>query len=249
MDFNIKKPSHIFALLIIIISLFMLIVLPIISYFNVTSTTQSAEVENLSKNDKLMFEIFLLLIQFAIVIVLMVIFPVLWYLIVNKCSIKEIISRLKLRLENLDKAFLWAVLSVFLMFAASFIVGILLKIMGVAGDEQGNIQDLEESFSPVFLFILLAIQPTFEEIFFRGFLLGKIRSFSGDYIAIVLTGVLFGLAHMSPGKISPAIVIMPLGFILAFIVIKTKSLYSAILAHTAFNIISFALYLFAKSLS
>jgi len=129
MDFNIKKPSHIFALLIIIISLFMLIVLPIISYFNVTSTTQSAEVENLSKNDKLMFEIFLLLIQFAIVIVLMVIFPVLWYLIVNKCSIKEIISRLKLRLENLDKAFLWAVLSVFFMFVASFLVGILSGII------------------------------------------------------------------------------------------------------------------------
>jgi len=142
-------------------------------------------------------------------------------------------------LENLDKAFLWAALSVFLMFAVSITIGFLLTKMGVAGKDQGNLQDLEKYFSPVTLLILLAIQPTTEEIFFRGFLLDKIRSFGGDYMAIVLTGLLFGLAHLSYGKISPAIVITPVGFILAYIVIKTKSLYSAIFAHTAFNLIVF----------
>jgi membrane protease YdiL (CAAX protease family) len=227
----------------------MLIFLPIISFFNIPSTTQSEEVETLPENAKLMFEIFLLVTQFAIVIILMVIFPVLWYIIVNKCNTKEIISRLKLRLKGFNTAFLWAVLSVILMFAVTFIISILLTNMGVADDDQGNIQDIETNFSIASMLILLAIQPTFEEIFFRGFLLDKIKSYGGDYTSIVLTGVLFGLAHMSPGKISPALAIIPIGFILAFIVIKTKSLYSAILAHTAFNLISFALYLFAKSLS
>ena len=129
MDFNIKKPSHLFALILIMMSLFLMVILPIISFFYATPTSESTENPKLSESGKVVFQIFLLLIQFAIVIVLMVIFPVLWYLIVNKCSIKEIISRLKLRLENLDKAFLWAVLSVFFMFVASFLVGILSGII------------------------------------------------------------------------------------------------------------------------
>lgn len=249
MDFNIRKPSHIFALILIMISLFLMVITPIISFFYVSPTAESTESQGLSDSAKVMSQIFLLTFQLAFVVVILVIFPILWYFIVNKCNIKEIISRLKLNLKGLDRAFLWAVLSVFLMFAVTFIITIFFTNMGAADDEQGNIQDLETYFSPVLLFILLAIQPATEEIFYRGFLLDKIRSFGGDYTAIVLTGVLFGLAHMSYGKIYVVISITIMGFILAYIVIKTKSLYSAILAHTAFNLISFALYLYAKSLS
>ena len=218
-----------------------------ISFSNESTETESVETETLSDNERAIFQIFLLLTQLIIVVFLLVIFPILWYLLVNKCSINQIITRLKLRLKNLDKAFLWAVITVIFMFAASFIIGILVTILGVKSDDQGNIQDLETYFSPLSMIILLAIQPTTEEIFFRGFLLDKIRSFGGDYVGIVLTGILFGLAHMSYGKIYPVIFITLMGFVLAFIVIKTKSLYSAILAHTAFNLISFGLYILAKS--
>ena len=231
------------------ITLFLMVISPMISFFNETPATESEETETVSDDNRAMFEIFLLVTQLVIVAMLLVIFPILWYLIVNKCNFKDMLSRLKLRLKGLDTAFLWAVISVFFMFAASFLIGILVTSLGVKSDEQGNIQDLETYFSPVTMLILLAIQPTAEEIFFRGFLLDKIRSFGGDYIAIVLTGVLFGLAHMSYGKIYPVIFITLMGFVLAFIVIKTKSLYSAILAHTAFNLISFILYLLARSLS
>lgn len=248
MDFNIKKLAHIFAFLMITISIFVMIILPVISFFNVPSTTQSTEVENFPKDAKVVFQIFLLFIQLAIVLVVLVIFPVIWYLIVNQYNFKDIITCLKLRLKGLDEAFIWAVITVVFMFVISFIIGILATSSGVKSDDQGNIQDLETYFNPALLFILLAVQPTAEEIFFRGFLLDKIRSFGGDYAGIILTGILFGLAHMSYGKIYPVIFITLMGFVLAFIVIKTKSLYSAILAHTAFNLISFILYLFAKSL-
>ena len=45
----------------------------------------------------------------------------------------------------------------------------------------------------------------------------------------------------------PAILTVILGMIFAYIVLKTKSLLTAIIAHIAYNVISIALYIFARS--
>ncbi|GAF86829.1 unnamed protein product, partial [marine sediment metagenome] len=129
-----------------------------------------------------------------------------------------------------------------------FVFEVILILLGVRSEELGNIQDIETYFSPVSILIILAVQPMAEEIFFRGFLFDKIKSFGGDYIAIVLTAVLFGLAHMSYSKPYLVVSIIMMGVVLGCIVVKTKNLYSAIIAHTTFNVTSFILYILAKSL-
>jgi len=251
MDFNIKKPLHILALLMIIASFFVIIIVPILSFFEVFPSSESVdtqEIQNLSSNAKLIFEIILLVVQLSFVIVLMVFFPILWYLMVNECNFKEILSRLKLKLKGFNTAFLWGILAAVLMFALVFVFEVILILLGVRSEELGNIQDIETYFSPVSILIILAVQPMAEEIFFRGFLFDKIRSFGGDYIAIVLTAVLFGLAHMSYSKPYLVVSIIMMGIVLGCIVVKTKNLYSAIIAHTTFNVTSFILYILAKSL-
>jgi len=129
------------------------------------------------------------------------------------------------------------------MFVIFFIIEISLITLGFPIQEQGDIEDIEVYFSPVAVFLLLAIQPIAEEIFFRGFLLDKFKALGGNYFAIGLTSILFGLAHVSYAKIYPAIITAVLGVVLALSVIKTKNLLTAIIAHTGYNIISYILYL------
>ena len=93
----------------------------------------------------------------------------------------------------------------------------------------------------------MAFQPIGEEIFFRGFLLDKINAMAGRETAIVLTSILFGMAHLTYGNIYPAILTGILGLILAYMVLKTKNLVTAIVAHIFFNVASVTLYIIGQS--
>jgi hypothetical protein len=96
--------------------------------------------------------------------------------------------------------------------------------------------------------ILITVQPVTEEIFYRGFLLEKIEKMSSSFAAIGITGILFGLAHLTTGNIYPALLTGIAGVILATLVIKTKNLTAAIIAHILFNVASFAIYTLGQSI-
>ena len=88
-----------------------------------------------------------------------------------------------------------------------------------------------------------AIAPMAEEFFFRGFLFGTLRNIplrigghdAGVWAAAVLTGLLFGLAHLGS---APAVYLIPLaflGFVLCLIRWRTRSLYPCMALHSANN--------------
>jgi membrane protease YdiL (CAAX protease family) len=120
--------------------------------------------------------------------------------------------------------------------------------IGQNPSDLSNIPDIEKIFSPFNMFLLVTIQPIGEEIYFRGFLFEKIECFSGGYVAITVTSILFGIAHMGYGKIFPVLMPIVMGFVLGSIVYKTKNLYSAIIAHVAFNFTSLFLAYFGQKL-
>jgi len=248
MDFNIRKPSHIFSLLLLSVTLILIIVLPVLSFFDASLPSELSQMTQLPDTMKLIFEIFLLTFQLALITVLLIFFPVIWYVLVNKLTLKEVFNRLRLRLEGIDVAFLWGIVSAVVMFGIVFLIGLILVFMDYNVEELSNIPNLQQYFSIPSLFLLIAIQPIAEEIFFRGFLLDKIESLAGKSMAIVTTAVLFGLAHMSYGKIYPVIMPMIMGLILGFVVIKTKNLYSAIIAHVIFNLTAFILSILSQNL-
>ena len=76
----------------------------------------------------------------------------------------------------------------------------------------------------------------------------KFNSLVGKEAAIIVTALLFGIAHLSFGNVYPAIMTAVVGLLLAFLVIKTKNLYSAITAHILFNLASFSFYMLGKSI-
>lgn len=250
MDFNIKKPTHIFALVLIFVTLFMFIFYPILTFLGFFPSNHAVNYSHYSESVRTFFEIFLLVFQLIFVFILLIIFPLIWYFLVNKLNLEQTLDRIRLKVENLDAAIIWGVFSAIVIFGASITVGLIAKfVFGVNAEESSNIPDLEKYFSPVLLLLLGAIQPLAEEIFFRGFLLDKIESFAGQNTAIISTSCLFALAHISYSNINdlaslyPVILIIAMGMILAYSVVKTRSLLTSIIAHTLYNVVTIGLYL------
>ncbi|MDH7506720.1 MAG: CPBP family intramembrane metalloprotease [Candidatus Thermoplasmatota archaeon] len=233
MDFKLEKPSHIFALLMLIGSFFLIFVLPIISLFLIDSQKL---IENLE-----IPEFVTILTQLFIILILFILIPFAWYYFVNNLKFKEILKRIKFVSENIDKAFVWGVLAAIISFVVIFVFEFILIKLGQNPQDLSNIPDLQRLFSWPVLFFLITIQPIGEEIFFRGFLFEKIENFAGGILAIFFTAFLFGLAHISYGKIFPVLMPILMGIILGFIVLKTRNLYSAVIAHILFNITSLTL--------
>ena len=78
--------------------------------------------------------------------------------------------------------------------------------------------------------------PFTEELFFRGFLFGGVRTYVSYILAAVLTGFLFSLLHFNVGLVIPFTLI---GAILAFSYQRSGNLITPISAHFFFNLISF----------
>ena len=147
MDFDAKKPSHIFALVILVVAFAMVILLPIYSFFNAPLSIDSTQIEVASGLFRMIVEIIALLIQILLVAIgIFIIVPFIWYFLVNKLSFKEILFRIKLRKEGMDMAIFWGIVSMISMFAILFVIGIILTLYGVDLDESSNIADLEQLF-------------------------------------------------------------------------------------------------------
>jgi membrane protease YdiL (CAAX protease family) len=87
------------------------------------------------------------------------------------------------------------------------------------------------------------IAPIAEELFFRGFFFGALRRWRvelaghnlGPWIAAVLTGILFGLAHTGSASSEYLIPLGFLGFVLCLVRWRTRSLYPCMALHSANN--------------
>lgn len=87
------------------------------------------------------------------------------------------------------------------------------------------------------------IAPVAEEFFFRGFIFGVLRSMRvvvggrdlGMWVAAILTGILFGLAHTSSAISQDLIPLGFLGFILCLLRWWTGSLYPCMALHSLNN--------------
>jgi CAAX protease family protein len=87
------------------------------------------------------------------------------------------------------------------------------------------------------------IAPICEEFFFRGFLFGTLRTWNiriggrdvGTWLAAIVTGLLFGLAHTGSAASQYLVPLAFLGFVLCIVRWKTGSLYPCIALHSANN--------------
>jgi len=77
------------------------------------------------------------------------------------------------------------------------------------------------------------LAPLFEEPLFRGFVHSRLRRYFSINGAAMLSGLVFGVAHFSPGNIIP---LAAIGFTLALIYERTGNLLAPMLVHGAWNL-------------
>jgi uncharacterized protein len=83
-----------------------------------------------------------------------------------------------------------------------------------------------------FLITAAIAAPIFEEIMFRGFLLPSLTRYMSPSAAIVLSSLIFAIAHLSLSEVLP---LMVLGMILGFVYTRSRNLLSPILLHSLWN--------------
>jgi membrane protease YdiL (CAAX protease family) len=124
------------------------------------------------------------------------------------------------------------------------------KALGVA--VQGNAADLVKAFGagPIeiaVVFVLVGfVAPFVEEITFRGIVFPSLRAAWGTAPALLVSGGIFGVVHLQPTIALPLALI---GVALAAVFMRTRSLWSAVIAHCAFNTVSLALAFMLASLA
>lgn len=91
----------------------------------------------------------------------------------------------------------------------------------------------QDKFALIIFFITASIAaPIFEEIMFRGFLLASLTRYFPSWSAIVLSGVIFAVAHLSLAETIP---LATLGIILGIVYTRSRSLLASIMVHSLWN--------------
>lgn len=91
------------------------------------------------------------------------------------------------------------------------------------------------------LLIILAA-PFSEEVFFRGFIFGGLRSHLSFPVAALFSGLIFGLFHFTgPGSIAVVPQLALFGFALAWLYEETGSIYPPMAVHAVNNALAFAI--------
>ncbi len=116
-----------------------------------------------------------------------------------------------------------------------------------AAAADSNLFDIWEGKSIITIILSSALLPAIcEESAFRGFLFGTLKNKIGIVTAIVITGAVFGMYHMSLVKLIPVGI---LGGLLAYVVYKTKSIFVSIWMHFLNNLASVLVSQYEESLS
>ena len=122
----------------------------------------------------------------------------------------------------------------------SLVVAAILEPILKAGEEQGLApQEWEAGRLAPFLFnavVIITIVPFTEELFFRGLGVSVLSRF-GPLVAILGTAIVFGLAHGLLVAL-PALVLFAVG--LAWLRLRSDSVWPGVAAHAAFNAIGLA---------
>ena len=86
--------------------------------------------------------------------------------------------------------------------------------------------------------MLVVIAPVAEEILFRGFLFGKLRKHVPNWVAILITSLLFAIVH---GAVNVGIDVFALSVVLCLLRLVSGTIWPSILLHMLKNAIAFYL--------
>src|SRR4030042_5028868 len=183
---------------------------------------------NISNIGNLSFSIFYT-IQTLLMLGVVWFFAIYW----RGASIKD----LGFRYYSILKTIWYTFISLLFIFLISFLYIFALKsIFGIEAPPS-KIDELVANrniSSNILIIVTAVVAPFCEEIYFRGFLYPAFRKNFGVLVALFLSSFLFSLAHLELYSFIP---IMVIGWLLAYIYEKTKSIFTVIFLHSVYNLI------------
>ena len=134
---------------------------------------------------------------------------------------------------SLPMSFLWAFLGLFIAYAAVMAAGLIELVLGIT-DPSENTESIMKVTRAVPLFMIIPIfcAPILEEIIFRKIIFGVFYKKTNFFIAALLSAVVFGFVHGEPIHI---LSYASMGFVFAYLYVRTKRLLVPILVHMALN--------------
>ena len=133
-------------------------------------------------------------------------------------------------------AFSWVLVLLFAILGTNVLYGYLIQTFHLPLQTNDQVILTYSKYAPLTtyatLFVAVFVAPFCEEVFFRGFVFaGLLRGMPVGW-AIVLSALIFAVAHGDPGSFA---VLLIIGLALAFLRWRTKSLWPGILLHTLNN--------------
>jgi membrane protease YdiL (CAAX protease family) len=135
-----------------------------------------------------------------------------------------------------------------------FLVSIIKQMipsLDIEQEQQIGFDSFTKSQLPLVFISLVVIPPLLEETLTRGFLYTGLRKGSSRYVAVIVTSILFAIAHLQFGSGAPllwiaAIDTFTLSLFLIYLKEKTGNLWAPILLHGLKNFVAFlALFVFS----
>lgn len=138
---------------------------------------------------------------------------------------------------TLGQVILWAVAGLVMAYISNLIASsIETGLLGInpTSENTQKIMDITRS-APIFIVITSVIAPVLEEIIFRKIIFGELYKRMNFFIAAALSALIFSIIHGEPEH---TLVYASMGFVFAFLYVKTKRIIVPILVHMALNSIS-----------
>ncbi|WP_010098026.1 CPBP family intramembrane glutamic endopeptidase [Ornithinibacillus scapharcae] len=132
---------------------------------------------------------------------------------------------------------IWSILGVFMAyFAQAIAVMIETFVLGIEPGSE-NTQGIMEITRtvPLFAIVPAIFAPILEEVIFRKIIFGSIYKRSNFFIAALLSAFIFGIIH---GEVEHILIYTSMGFVFAFLYVKTKRILVPILVHMTLNTMS-----------
>ncbi|MHA6253198.1 CPBP family intramembrane glutamic endopeptidase [Oceanobacillus sp. CAU 1775] len=128
----------------------------------------------------------------------------------------------------------WSILGVFLAFIAQAIAAVIeTKILGINPGSENTMQIMDIARSnALFILVPAIIAPILEEIIFRKIIFGSLYKRMNFFLAALLSALIFGIIHMDPTHL---LMYASMGFVFAFLYVKTKRILVPILVHAGMN--------------
>ena len=129
---------------------------------------------------------------------------------------------------------LWSFLGLFMAYFGQGLAALIeMEIFGIDPGSENTQQIMDIArLTPLFMIVPAIFAPILEEIIFRKIIFGEFHKRMNFFFAALLSAFVFGIIHGEPEHL---LIYTAMGFVFAFLYVKTKRIIVPIIVHAAMN--------------